>query len=148
VIAMAAANLIVERMVIDKLLEMVPAPVISKTRIGHDLAILAALFSIIGVGVLVYAAHLWFQGNYSSDIAAAMTGGLIVVIALILTGVCIGIEKYKQYKIKAFQAEMHDALNSMIDSIDEVLAEPVNLSPQTALIAASFAGFMAGKKFP
>ncbi len=144
---MAAANLIVERMVIDKLLEMIPAPVISKTRIGSDLAILAAVFSLIGAAVLIYAAHLWFQQNYAPDIATAMTGGLIVGVALILTCACVGVEKYKQYRIKAFQEEMHEALNSVIDSIDEVLAEPVNLSPQTALIAASFAGFMAGKKF-
>ncbi len=144
---MTATNLLVERMVIDKLLEVVPSPVVSKNRIGQDLAVLAAVFSLIGSGFLIFAAHLWFRQNYTPDIAMAYTGVLVTVLALILACACMAVEKYKQHKIKEFQSDMHNALHSVIDTIDEVLAEPVNISPHAAIIAASVAGFMAGKRF-
>lgn len=120
-----------------------------KADAGHGFGVAAGVFAIVGLGFMILAAHLWLQNNYRPDVAAALTGAIALFMALLMAFFSFCLIYYKQSEIKKLQKEIKNSLQEGLESLDNLLADPVRENPKTAALAASLAGFFVGEKsFP
>ncbi len=142
---MAHLALIAERLIADKVLQAYTT-VAGNDKAGHGLVMAAGLFSAIGLGFILYAAHLWLGAHYRPDQAAALTGLVAMAIGLLIALSYMIILRYKRGVIKKIQHDISNSVHEAMESINELLSEPVHNHPKTSAVAASVAGFMVGEK--
>jgi uncharacterized membrane protein len=101
----------------------------------------------IGLGFLMYGFYLWLLANYTLEAAAMLTGLVAVLIAMISAISAVMFLRYRSRRIRETKAEIVETVNLALDIAHEEFALPVKENPKTALVIASFAGFIAGEKF-
>ncbi len=122
------------------------AKISQKNEISYDIAIVAGLVAVVGLGFLVYAAHIWLRNHYQADAAAALTGLMALGIACLLALFALIIMHYRQKTLRKLKHEIQDSLHDVIEFLNEISANPVRQSPKTAALVASLAGFIIGGK--
>jgi hypothetical protein len=114
--------------------------------VSYSIAIAAVFFVVVGLGLLVLASYLWLSNTYQTDIAAALTGFISLVIAAFMAVIMLTILHYKQRSIRKMRDEIKHSLQDVIESVDEIIAEPVKENPKIAAVAAVILGFALGEK--
>jgi hypothetical protein len=137
--------LVAERLVVDKILEIV-AEATGKTKIYGDMAAAALFFTVVGLGFLIFAAYLWLRDNYQPDTAAALAGLIALGLALLMGLAMWVFNSRKKSIIKHVRHEIHDSVREGMESLNQILSDPVHANPKAAALAASVAGFVAGEK--
>ena len=137
--------LLAERLITDKVLQAYTA-VASQDKASHGLVMAAGAFSAVGLGFMLYAAHLWLQDNFRPDQAAALTGLVAMSIGLVIALSYLALMHYKRSVVKTIQHDIRETVQEAVESFDDLLREPVQKKPKTSVAAASVAGFMAGEK--
>ena len=121
-------------------------PLTGKSKLGLVSFCIAGLLFLVSLGFFITAAHIWYTQNFASETAAMLTGGTLLFISLmvsIVTALLLNIKRMRQEKMQeAVQSEVQTA----IALVKEELAELVSENPKTALLLASVAGYLAGKK--
>lgn len=118
-----------------------------RSRFELGLIALAGFLIFLGSGFLIFAMHLWFEKTYPPELAAAFTGSAILALALMVLLVSMRIFQWRKNRLRELKHEVHEALQTTFDFLDEELAEPVQNNPVTAVVLASLAGYVAGEKY-
>lgn len=118
-----------------------------RSRLELGLIALGSVLVLMGSGFLFFAMHLWFQKNYPPELAAALTGAVILVLALLILLVSLRIFQWRRNRVMELKQEVHEALQTTFDFLEEELSEPVQNNPVTAVVLASLAGYVAGGKY-
>lgn len=143
---MPSALQLIERVVIDKLLRD-PTPLSGFDKMGQFLCALSALFLVTGLIFLVYGAHSWLSIHYSGEIAASITGIISLLLSVIIAGIFFAGLHYRQARIRKFQKNIADKIKSSLSTLEDELGDPIRENPKTALIIASFLGFLVEDQF-
>lgn len=142
---MAHLAFLAERLITDKILQAYTS-VSSNDIVSNYLVKASGLFAVVGLGFLVFAAHLWLVDHYRPDYAAALTGLVAMGMGLLIALTALAILRYKQSAIKKIQNDISRSVKETIASLDDFLSEPVKKNPKISVVTASAAGFMAGEK--
>lgn len=137
---------LIERLVTDKIVQATSG-VTGRPTASHAFVVAACAFAFVGVGFLIYAAHIWLMNHYAPDLAALLTGSIIMGIALCSLLISAGIVYFRKSVIKKIRHEAKDSIDEILEIVDSFLADPVRENPKAAALAMSLAGFVAGKKF-
>lgn len=108
---------------------------------------LAAAVAGVGFVFLSIAAYTELQNSFSAPLAAAMVGGAIIFISLLigLWGY-LAAEDRKIIRKKSYDGNFIDTVEDTLKSLMDGIEEPVKDNPKMALLMAALAGFAAGDK--
>lgn len=106
---------------------------------------LAALLAFIGGCFLIAGAFLWLLNNYSTDVATAGTGILIIFFGLIIALGAYCFHEFKKSRINHYKNEFTDMIGSVLSSITDELEEPIKENPKMAVLLSILAGFILSK---
>jgi hypothetical protein len=113
-----------------------------KTAMDRVLTILSIAFCAAGVLLLIVAFERYLESIYRSDIAAAITAVVVLLIAL---GVFIAAKRSYFFQPSApadAQKSIEKNIKDVLDLLHRDLNEPIRDNPKTAIIIAVLAGFM------
>lgn len=113
---------------------------------AQTLVAVAGIFGITGLAFFVYAAHLWLADHYQPDLAAAVTGGLSILLAAICSLIAYGFLQQRRLSMKALRNEIETLAAEILETADEYIGDPIKEHPKTAAAAASIAGYMLGNR--
>ena len=116
------------------------------TFIGQSVIALSFFFILLGLGLFIYAAHLWFINHYSMPIAAYFTGLLSLVVALLFGSITFLAMKYRQARMKKIHHEILGKLKIFTDLLDEEFGESIRENPKMSVLIASLMGFLLEDK--
>lgn len=108
---------------------------------------LAGAVAGVGFVFLSIAAYTELQNSFSAPLAAAMVGGGIIFISLLigLWGY-LAAEDRKIMRKKPYDGNFIDTVEDTLKSLMDGIEEPVKDNPKMALLMAALAGFAAGDK--
>jgi glucan phosphoethanolaminetransferase (alkaline phosphatase superfamily) len=137
---------VAEHVVVNQVLNNA-LPLIGKSKVGLGPMALTGLLLLVSDGFLIYAAHMYFLSLFPVYTAAALTGGLCLVIAVLSSSVSYFINLYKRRQQRQMIANLVGTFHDLYETAEEELSEPINENPKTALLLASVAGYVAGGRF-
>lgn len=143
---MPGALQLIERAVIDKLFSA-PAPLSGLEKTGQFLCALSVAFLVAGLVFLVYGAHTWLSTHYSEDITAVITGIISLGLSAVIASVLFAVIHYHQTRIRKLRRGITGKIKSSLSTLENELSDPIRENPKTALIIASFLGFLAEDQF-
>lgn len=116
-----------------------------KTSVSMAYYLGAACIAAVAFVFFAIAGYGWLLQNYDMPVAAAMTGSVVLFIA-VLTYACgyYGMRRKKIMRKAAFDGNFVDNIEETIKSLIGNLEEPVKDNPKMALLMAALAGFAAG----
>lgn len=120
-------------------------PIVQKSRIGHKLMLLSGLLLGVGTVMVLCGVFLEIAEAYSPERAAGVTGGILIVIAMLCALGAYVFERVKARKIKEVKDDIADAIFAVLDMAEEAVAKPVRENPKTSIASAVAAGYMAGE---
>lgn len=135
-----------EQILIDRVLSN-KASFTGRSKAGFGLLAFSGLLLCLGLGFLLGAAYLWFDKNYTPEVAAAMTGILSMLLALLGAAGAYFFAYFRRRRIQTLKSEIAETVQTALEYADEELGEPVRENPKTAVMIASLAGFVAGERF-
>ena len=121
----------------------VSSPSRERQALGNILTLAALVFSLAGLGFLVFAAHLWLSRHYQPDIAAAATGLVSLLVSLFLAFLAILSFYARRSMLRAIRAETQHLAQEVMELIEGFIADPVRSHPKTAVLLAFMAGLLA-----
>lgn len=136
---------VAERLLIDSAISGNP-PFTGRNKAGSGFFVLSGLFLATGLGFMIYATSLWLTAHYAPHAAAAMTGGLALLLALLSASLAYVFLEYKRSRLKKIKAEATATLQTAFELLNKELGEPIRENPKTAILIASLAGFATGEK--
>ena len=104
------------------------------------------LMLFTGTGFIIYASYVWLTKNYALEIAAALTGGIALSLALLSCLIAYAVTLYKRHKIKEVKNQILDIVQSAFEIAEEEFSEPIRENPKTSALAASVAGYLIGER--
>jgi len=137
---------IAEQMIIDRLVSG-HAPLTGRSKAVMALYGFAGFLLALAFGYAVYAFNLSMTGIYTPELAALMTAGLCLGLAILAVLSAILVTMLRRRKAAQFKRDAFEMAENLIAYVDEELKQPVNDNPKTALAIASIAGLIAGKRF-
>ncbi len=114
--------------------------------ITNQIAFVSIIFVMVALGFFIVATYVWLAKNYQTDMAAAITGFIALFAAFIMGLVALAIMHYKQRSMKKLRHEVKESMTNFVESVDEVLGEPIKENPKIAALVALSIGFILGEK--
>lgn len=136
---------IAEQMLVSRLMSSDP-PFGRNSKAILALFCLAGLFFVFGLGMIIYAAHIWAATVYAPEVAAALTGAWILGLAILCALIALAVVKHKERKTREMQAEMVQSMHVALELVHDEIEEPVRENPKTSLAVAALAGYAAAHK--
>lgn len=143
---MPNATQLIERIMIDKLFGAL-VPLSGVEKIGQFFCALSIFLMVAGLVFLIYGAHIWLSIHYSKDMAAIITGIISLALSVIIASILFVVIHYHKIRIKKLHKKIEDKIQSSLLNLENELSEPIRNNPKTALIIASFLGFLAEEQF-
>lgn len=137
--------IILERLITDRIMQATLA-MTGRNRAGHGLVVASSLFALAGLGFLVFASHLWLTQHYAPDVAAFLTGLILIFVAALIAALAFSIFYFWQSDVRKVRKEIKKSIHEALEILDDFVADPVRQNPKTAALAASAAGFLLGEK--
>lgn len=138
---MPSALHLIERIVVDKLFST-PVPLTGIKKTGQVICTLSVAFLVVGFIFLFYGAYTWLSLQYSRDIAAIIIGIMSICLSIVTAVILFAAVYYRTIRIRKFQERMADKIKSSLSALENELGDPIRENPKTALIIASFIGFL------
>jgi len=138
----AVLALAAEQMIMSKLLGGSHKHVNIFGKAEKAVATISAFLVILGLGFLIYAAHLTFLQNFEPNMAAAYTGLLIIGVSLVAIISLYAIFLYKTRKIRNLKSNVFETVSGSVEELIDELAEPIKNHPKTAMAVASILGLV------
>lgn len=132
--------------VVDRLLKGY-LPLTGRSKVVEALIGVTAALLLLGLGFMIYAAHLWVSKNHSEEMAALVTGGLLMALAAFSIGGMSFLVSYTRRRVARVKDDITRSLTQIMDIAADELAEPVRDNPKTSVLIATLAGFIAGERF-
>lgn len=142
---MSALISAIEVAVIDRLLNNKPPSTTGLKWIGA-LCIVSFTLMILGMVFIIYAGHIWLSNQYSPEVAAMVTGGLCIVLALLVLLGIYGYVSYKRNRVRKYKDDVTELVTSGAALLGEYIKAPFFHNPKSTLLVAAIAGFIAAKK--
>lgn len=138
---------LIEGIMVDKLFGA-PAPLSGLEKIGQFLCVLSISFLVAGLVFLVYGAHSWLSIHYSSEgVASVITGAISLTLSVIIASALFAVIRYHQSRVRKLHKNIANKIKSSLSTLEDELGDPIRENPKTALVIASFLGFLAEEKF-
>lgn len=106
----------------------------------------AAVLVLVSVMFMILALSYWLKQNYEPDVAAIVTGGVVLSLALLVTAVGYAYSVIRKSKIHAVGDELKDKVFKAIEDISEELEDPIRDYPKSSVALATLAGYLFGTK--
>ncbi|HRC26924.1 MAG TPA: hypothetical protein PKX87_05785 [Alphaproteobacteria bacterium] len=132
--------------VVDRLLKGY-LPLTGRSKVVEALIGVTAALLVLGLGFMIYAAHLWVSRTYTPEMAALVTGGLLLALAALCVAGMYLLVQYTRRRVIRVKDDITQSLTEIMGIAGDELAEPVRDNPKTAVLIASIAGFLAGERF-
>jgi len=142
---MAGLMALAERMVINSLLSD-DFPSTKSNGIGQGIIALFSTFMLIGIGFMMYGAHIWFSKNFAPEIAAALTGVVSMLVAGLIAGITYAFVQYRIRKFRHMKRTVVQKLQAQLSSFDDEFGDIVRQNPKLAMMAATLGGFVLEDK--
>lgn len=136
---------VLELAVIDKVLRG-ETPLSTKSRSEQNFAALSGFLACIGLGFLIYAAHLWLLPRYTPETAAALTAALAFFLAFVVMVGAYTCMALKRSHLSKFRQNITKNIESALEMLDDDLGNTIRENPKTALAAAWITGFVIGDR--
>lgn len=120
---------------------------VGKAKVGDRGDLFSGFMLFVASGFFLYACYIWSNANFSLDIAAAITGGLALGLALINMLVRYVIYRIKVSKLKKIKDELLHIIENAMKTFDEEFSEPIKDNPKTAAAMATIVGYAAANRF-
>ncbi|MCD8497032.1 MAG: hypothetical protein LRZ85_02465 [Alphaproteobacteria bacterium] len=136
------------KILMDHLMDAVLAPdhLTGQKKLRTALSVLAGVSFVLGGGFILYGFYLWLLHNYSSDIAAMITGLACLVFAGASLLILWLIDWYTHRRLTRMREEVSGIIQGVIESAADELSEPIKENPKTALLASVLVGVLAGSR--
>lgn len=140
---MSILSTIVKTVVIERLVAGA-VPIRESDKVGMALMVLSGFMALFAVLFFLIAGYNVLLSEYSTQMAAAIMGGIILALSAILGLSAYGLFRYRQKRFKHMQRAVTSNIQSFIDSISDEFDEPVRNNPKTAVALASLLGLAMG----
>ncbi len=139
---MSDAFQLIERVFMDKLVGA-PSPFSGLQNLKKFLCVLSLSFLIFALILLIYGAHIWLSVRYSEDMAAILTGTISLALSMSIASIFLAVLYYQKTHFRKLHEEISDKIKSSLSTLENELGDPIRENPKTAVILASFLGFIA-----
>lgn len=106
----------------------------------------AGFFACVGLLLIMFAAHLWFDQNFPPEEAWLLSGLSFLMLSLVVLLISFAIALYRARKIARLKSEVEDSIFDFIDAIDAEFSAQVRQNPKSAVLVAVVAGYLVGDK--
>lgn len=130
----------IENIVIDNLLNARQSRT-SASR-STDLFFLYGIFVCLGLGLIIYGAHLSFTDQYSPQAAATMTGILSISFAILIAGFVYAAGKYRDLQMQKSRLKIFENIKSALSFLDDEIGDPIRNHPKASIAIAVLTGFL------
>lgn len=137
---MGGLRSIVGGIVIDKILSARPSAA-SKNKSYHIMMAFAGLFVFVGVIFLLISLYHCMLQQYTPDIAALITAGASMGIALLTVLAAHTMREYHRPKMERNFNEMKSQFESALKGMEGEWEHPIREHPKTAMALAALAGY-------
>ncbi len=134
-----------EQVAINKLLQS-DMPFIGRTAGEEILLMLFGVFVTLGFLFLIFGFYLWLQATQTPQVAAFVTGGAALLLAVILGGVQLVILWLKARKIRQTKQVVEDVLREIVSSANDEIGATVHDNPKTSALVALVLGLLVGDR--
>ncbi|MBL8639979.1 MAG: hypothetical protein JNK24_06450 [Alphaproteobacteria bacterium] len=142
---MSALISAIEVAVIDRLLNNKPPSTTGLKWIGA-LCMVSFTLMVLGMIFIIYAGHIWLSNQYSAEVAALVTGGLCIVLALLVLLGVYSFVRYKRNRVRKYKEDVTELVSSGAELLGEYVKAPLLNNPKSTLLLAAIIGFIAARK--
>ena len=121
-------------------------PLTMRSTVGQGILALAGGFIVLGFGGILYGAYLWLLVHYTPQTAAMATGGLSLVLALVILGLAMLALCYQQRRVNALRRSISKRAQDGMAALDEELGDSIRANPKLALLLGALGGFALEKR--
>jgi hypothetical protein len=132
---------IAETLLLDRVLSQ-GWPVSNKSKAGFALILLSALLGAVATGLLIVALHAWLGTQFTPDLAALITAGVVFALSIIAALTAAGIMHKRTLHMQSMKNDLKGNLQTILASFDDELGDHVRENPAMALALATVAGFI------
>lgn len=125
---------------------IMPATHPTSSRAKDGLMLLSFVFLCLGLGLLVYGAHLWLAARFAADVTMLATGGIAMALAGMTFAAVQGFFLYKAWRMKQMAANLSDTVQDIMKDVLDTLEQPIQDNPKTAVTIAAAAGYLATER--
>lgn len=111
-----------------------------------SLVSIAGFLACVGLLLIMFAAHLWFDANFPPEQAWLLSGLSFLALSLVVVLISFCIALYKRRQITKVKDDVEEAIFDFVDTLDEEFSAQIRQNPKTAVIIAALAGYIAGDK--
>ncbi len=107
---------------------------------------MAAVLGVLAVIFLIFALSYWLRAQYSPDVAALATAGVVLSLALLVTAIGYAYSTIRRTKINSVTDELKDKVMKAVEAVTEEMEDPIRQYPKSSVALATLAGYMVGNK--
>jgi hypothetical protein len=137
---MTSTVLSIENFLVDNLLNARQSR--TNTRGGTGIFLLCGVFVCLGLGFIIYGAHLSFTDQYSPQAAATMTGILSLSFAILIAGFVYAVGKYQDLQMQKSRLKIFENAKVFLSSLDDEIGDPIRNHPKASIAIAALTGFL------
>lgn len=106
----------------------------------------AGVLTLVALLYLIVAVSYWLRAQYTPDVAALATAGIILCFALLVTAAGYAYAVIRKSKIDAVADEMKNKVMHVLETMSEEMEDPIRNYPKSSVAIATLAGYMVGNR--
>ena len=106
----------------------------------------AAVLGIVSVMYVIVAMSYWLKTQYAPEVAALITSGAVLLVALLIAACGYAYSIARKSKIEAVTDELKLKVINAIEAVSEEMEDPIRTYPKSSVALATLAGYMVGTK--
>lgn len=137
---------IFEQVAMESLLKSKPSVggFVRKGKIMTPFLAVSGLMVVMAFVFAQYAVFLWLKSLFEPQIAALITAGLALFIALFSVSIGYMALSIHRRKMEKKQNEMSDIVKTTLDILQKEVNDNVQSNPKMSVLTAALAGYAAG----
>ncbi len=121
-------------------------PVSQKSKLGILLLMASGLLGAVALAFFIIAFYLWVQTQFTPELAALVTAGAILSLAIIMALTALNVLHKRRVHAMSVRENLQDTIQTVIASFDDELGDHVRKNPGVALALAGLAGYIIASR--
>lgn len=142
---MGGLKTVIGGIVIDKLLTARPAAA-GSNKSYHIMVAFAGLFVVIALVFVLIALYHTLSAQFEPNMAALITAGASLGIALITVLAAHTVREYHRPKIQRHANEVKTQIETMLKGLEGEWDRPIREHPKTSIALATIVGYLLGDR--
>ncbi len=106
----------------------------------------SAVLGVVSMVYLIIAMSYWLKTQYTPEVAALVTAGTVLSLALLVAACGYAYNVARKSKVEAVTDELKIKVIKAIEAVSEEMEDPIRNYPKSSVALATLAGYLFGTK--